>query len=427
MANNILQQVETYNEVNLALLQNSCCVMKLANTTFKDFDKSAPMNKGATITFDRRPRFRTTNSLTITKQSAEQRVLSLTVDQEISTAFDFTESEFLYNIDADFGSANTGAIRMGYLEKFGESAVAEIAAEIESNVSEVFQNDTYRFFGDGVTDITTRLQLANAVARFKNYGSAKDNIVGILPDTTFPKVIDSGATQFTLDRNNEESMSWELGNYASCNWYQSNLLPRHTAGTVGQSGATLTVVSTTKNSDGQITSITFSGASALDSSAILKSDRFQFQDGVSGISNVRLTTFIGHKRSANPVQFSATVNAESNGSGQVTVTPNIVLDPTSSKNQNITQDIVAGMQAKVMPSHTSGIIMAGNPLFLGMPKLTTKDPYKSSQKMDPETGISLRQYYGASYGIDEQGMVIDGIWGKVLESDYAMAFIIPEA
>lgn len=427
MANNILQQVATYNEVNLALLQNLCCVLSLCNTKFKNFDKSEPANLGATINFDRRPRFRTTNSLVITKESAQQRVLSLTVDQQASTAFDFTASQFLYNIHADFGSADVNSIQMGYLKKFGESAVAEIGSQIESNISEVFKTQTYRFFGDGTTDISTYLQLANAVARFKNFGSAPNNIVGILPDTTYPKVVNNGLGQFALDRNNEEAMTWMVGEFAGCTWYKSNLLPTHTAGAVGQAGSTLTVVSTTKNSEGQITSITFSGAGTSVSDAILQDDRFEFQDGVSGQPNIRFVTFIGHKRSANPVQFRATANAGSNGSGQVTVTCDPPLDPTASQNQNITTDIVAGMQAKVMPNHASGVIMSGDPLFMAMPKLPSMDPYKSAETMDPETGVSLRQYYGATYGQNEYGMVIDAIWGKRLESDYAMAFIVPEA
>src|SRR5690606_8565977 len=148
--NNILQQVITYNESNLALLLNSYCFISTANMKFNDFEKKIPKNLGDTVSFDLPPRFTTRNSLVVQFQSAEQRVLNLTVDQQVSTAYEFTAQQFIFNVE-------------DYMDKFGDSAVAEIGTGIESNLAENAETHTYRFYGDGVTPITTSLQLANAL------------------------------------------------------------------------------------------------------------------------------------------------------------------------------------------------------------------------------------------------------------------------
>lgn len=63
MPNNVLQQVITYNESNLAYLQNLCAFVSQANKKFERFNEQIPMNLGDTVSFDLPPRFTTNNSL----------------------------------------------------------------------------------------------------------------------------------------------------------------------------------------------------------------------------------------------------------------------------------------------------------------------------------------------------------------------------
>lgn len=414
MANNILQQVVTYNKSGLALLLNSCPFFKIANTKFKDFDNMR-VNLGSSVDFTLPTRFTTTNSLVVSFQSVEQRVLRLTVDQEISTSYDFTDQERVFNLDG-----------RGYMEEFGAGAVAEIASKIEANIAQVAETTPYRFFGDGVTPITSYLQLANALAFFRNFGAAQHDTCVVLPDLTYPAVINSGLNQFVTKRNEELAMSWEMGHWNKADWYQSNLLPTHTSGTEGTAGSTLTVVSVTKNADDAVTAITFSGTSgASDPDSIKENDSLRFNDGVSGQPNLRFRTFIGHEVSQSPVQMRATADAASTGGSQVTVTIDPPLKASSGRNQNINTEIVAGMQVSVLPSHRCGLIMSGKPLFIGMPRLPDVVPFPSSSAQDPETGISTRQYYGTLFGQNKQGMVHDAIWGRVLVPEYSMKLALP--
>ncbi len=91
-AQNILQQVQTYQRSSLGLLLNLCCHLSTANTRFKDFDK-IQANLGSTVTFDLPPRFTTTAGLVASWQAAVQRVLNLTADQSNNTSFSVTAQQ----------------------------------------------------------------------------------------------------------------------------------------------------------------------------------------------------------------------------------------------------------------------------------------------------------------------------------------------
>ena len=334
---------------------------------------------GSTVTFELPPRFTTTASLIAQFQSAEQRVQSLTVDQQLSVSYEFTAQQMVFN-DIE-----------GYMNRWGKAATKEMGTQIESFAALQCVQAPYRFFGDGVTQINSYGQLASALALFRNYGAAPQNTQGYLSDVAIPAIINSGLQQFALNRNNTSAMSWELGEYSNCSWFESNLLPVHIAGSEGQAGQTLTVVSVVKDANDAVTQIVFSGTSAAnDANSVKLYDKFQFNDAVAGQPNMRYLTFIGHKVSANPVQFRATANAGSTAGSQVTVNVYPPLKASAGKDQNINNEIAAGIQVSVLPSHRAGMICSGEPLFLAMPRLPDQSPYTTANEADEDSGASFR-------------------------------------
>lgn len=409
---NILQQVQTYQMSGLAYLQNLNCFVHEANTKFKNFENLVA-NLGDTVTFDLPPRFTTTNTLVAAFQSADQRVQSLTVSEAANTAYSFTAQQFIFNVE-------------DYMTRFGKSAIEELGAKIEANVAQNCVTHTYRFFGNGLTAINSYQQLAQALAQLRNYGSAKGMAKGFLQDTAIPNIINSGLAQFAEKRNDITANSWQLGNFSNCEWFTSNLLPVHIAGTEGQTQTTLTVVSTTLDSNGAVIAITFSGTSAAnDPNSVLQYDKFQFQDGVAGQPNMRFLTFVGHQVSAVPVQFRATANAGSTGGSQVTVSIYPALQSAPTNDQNLNNAIQPGMQVLALPSHRAGMIYSGDAFYLAMPKLPEEVPFPTSSDHDPDTGVSIRQYYGSLFGQNQRGMVHDCIWGSTLVDEYAISMIFP--
>lgn len=409
--NNILQQVQTYQMSNLAYLQNLNVFVNTANTKFKDFEKLTAQ-LGDTVTFDLPPRFVTAASLVATFQSADQRVENLTVDSAANVSYAFTAQQFIFNVE-------------DYMEKFGKSATMELSAEIESDVARVCVEAPYRFYGDGVTPINSYGQLANALAMFRNYGAAPDNTKFYLSDIAQAAIVNTGLNQFVQNRNEKAAMSWDVGDFNRASFYISNLLPIHTAGTVGEDGLTLTVVSVVKNADDAVIQITFSGANVSDADSVKEFDKFQFVDGVGSLPNMRYLTFIGHKVSSNPVQFRATADAGSNGGGQVTVDVYPPLKASAGNTRNLNTEIQVGMQVTALPSHRAGMINSGNSLFIGMPMLPEEVPFPTGNMVDPDTGVSLRQYYGSLFGQNQRGMIHDAIWGKKQVPEYSMSVIFP--
>lgn len=411
--NNILQNVQTYNKAVLGYLLNSYAFIDTANKKFKDFQQANPANLGDTITFDKPPRVYAADGLEATAQGAEQRVQTLVCDQAKNVFLNITAQQLIFNLE-------------DYMDRFGRSAIDELGAVVEADIAEVCVTAPYRFYGDGLTPINSYGQLAQALAFFRNYGAAKDNTIGYLSDVAVPGIVNTGLNQFALDRNDKIANTWKLGEFSRCTWYESNLLPIHTAGTEGEAQATLTVVSTTLNADGAVTAITFSGTTAAsDANSIKQYDKGQFQDNVGALPNIRFRTFIGHKPAAVPVQFKVTADAGSTAGSQVTVLIDPPLQAAVGRNQNITQQIVAGMQVKFLPSHRAGAIQSGNQFYIAMPALPSTDPFPSSVVVDPDSGASMRMYTGAQFGQNLYGTVHDVIWGKTQVSDNIMSLIFP--
>lgn len=425
MANN-LQNVATYNLSNLAYLENEFCFINLANKKFKGFNEITG-NLGDTVTFEKPPRMNATSGLAITTfGDVEQRVQSLTVDMPYKVSYAITDQQRIFNVEKP-GKQDIGQ----YMDRFGSAAMEELGTEVESDVANVCISGTYRFYGDGVTAINSYGQLGRAIKYFQNFGSAKADLRAILPDIAVADIVNTGLNQFATNRNNEIAMDWMLGRWIGADWYESNLLPLHTAGTIGESVLTAPVTLTFVSINAAGTQVTFSGAAVSDADAVKEGDLFQFQDAVSGQPNMRYLTFVGHKPSSNPVQFRATADASSDGAGTVVidVSPALV-GPTAAatlglRNQNLNNDLAAGMEVLGVPSHRAGLIYSGDALFLAMPKLPTTDPYDYSIVTDPASGMSARMYTGYILGDAQKGWVHDTIWGKTLVEEYAMRVVFP--
>jgi len=429
LPNNTLQQVQTYQESDLAFLQNLCCGIATANTKFKNFN-DLEANLGSSVTFDRPPRYTTAASLIATFQPSTQLVQTLTASQSANTSYAFSAEQFIFNVEE-------------YMEKFGKAAMQELATQVEIDILRnanssvmnqltgqlVTDSGPYRFYGDGVTAINSYQQLAQMIANFKNFGSVNTGIKVYLPDIAIPAIVGTGLNQFAQDRNNEIAMSWEVGRFGTppVEYYQSNLLPVQMAGNVGNNGTVLTLVSVNDPTGANVTSLTFSGATANDTNAIAAGDLLQFQDGVSGQNNLRFLTYIGHTPSAQPVQFRSISQVTATSGGNVTINLNpanaLVWAPTA--NQNLNYPLVAGMQVKALPNHRCGFIVSGNALYVAMPRLPDQPPFPTSSTSDPDTGVSLRMYYGSLFGQNQQGFVNDVIWGSTLVPDYSMRIAFP--
>lgn len=441
MATNILQNVQTYQRAGLGLLLNlNCFISGIANTKFKEFNEQFLANLGSSVTYDTPIQIATYSGLTWTDNPVVQNVSTLTVTQSANTAFSFTSQERIFNVDkADVSS---------YMKAIGQSSIASLSATVEADVARGLasaviigpgfpnsgQQDTtsgpYRFYGDGRTPINSYQQLAQIVSNFDALGTVTLNKKVVLPNTIIPQIVGTGLNQFVPRRNDEIAESWLVGEFGSppVTYYQSNLLPTHIAGTVGQTkttgGNVLTVVSTNYVAGTGITQITFSGAGTSVTNAIIAGDLLAFNT-----AGLNYLTQYGYIQTNQPVQIRALNNANSDSSGNVIVniTPTLLSTTTDPNNIacNISTQIVAGMTATVMDSHICAGLIDGNAMFLAMPPLPPQDPFSSYSEIDPDTGCGLRLSTGSLLGQNQTRTGYDAIWGSRIEPKYSMRILIP--
>ena len=435
---NILQTVQTYQKAELAWLLNSFVGISVSNKKFQNFNDLVA-NLGDTVTFDTTPRYISYNGLVITEQPSVQRLQSLICSQAANVAAAYTDQQFIFNV-------------RDYMDRFGMAAVKELGSLIEADILRNFisgvrvnnpqsptygalqtQSGPFRFYGDGVTPINSFTQLAQSVANFEDFGAATHKMMAILPVPNIPAIVGTGLNQFATQRNDDIAYDWMLGTFANTEWYESNLLPIHVSGTIGNSvGAAniLTLVSTNDPTGQNVTQITFSTDASVgnDANAIKAGDLLEFIDGVSGQPNLRFLTFIGHQVSSQKVQFRATADAVSSGNS-VTVSlqtiNNVGLVSYQNQNQNLNAALAAGMQVSVVPSHRAGILMSGDQFYLAMPRLPDESPFTTVNTTDPDSGASIRHYFGSQFGMNNRAYVRDAIWGSSLVAENSLRYCFP--
>lgn len=402
MANQLID-VTTYQRAMLALLRNSYVYVAKANTKFKN-PQNFTGNLGDSIDFDL-PIKQVANRTSLVVSSFDpviQRKQTLTVDEPITVANAYTAQERIFNVDE-------------FMDDIGRSAVAEIGDGVEGNVALNNLTHTYRMYGNGVNDINSSQQLAQAAANYRNTGAPKGRLCGIIPDIKAPAIVGNNLNNlFVLNNNEKQYMSWEIGSFSQVDWYTSNLCPTHIAGGVGQRQDTLTVVSI--NAAG--TQLTLSGAQNGEVGAVQENDVLTFQD-TGGV--IRYLTEHGHQVSQQPVQVRATANADADGGGQVVVDIFPALNSTAGDAlRNISTPVVAGMTLLPNQSHIAGLLFYQPALMLGMPRLPDQAPFPTANEVDPESGISMRLTYGSKLGENQTGFIHDAIWGSTLVDEYAM-------
>lgn len=432
-ANNVLQDVQSYQASGLALLQNMCVHLKTANTRFMNFQKEVG-NLGDTITFNLPPRLVADQGLVASFQAYEQRKLALTADQSNNVSISVTNPELVFNLE------NGPEDFMNYA---GRSALATLGTKVDGNIAENWhsavadpktgalhtESGPYRFFGNGSSAINSYQQIARMIMFFKNYGFSYEGLKLYFPDTIVPDIIGNGLNQFLPERNDEHYNSWQLGTWKPQNAevFTSNIMPIHTSGNTGVDGDVLTVVSVDDPTGQNVRQIVCTGATGsggTDADAIKSGDVFQFKDGVSGHPDMRYLTFTGYLPSANPVQFRATADAASSA-GTVTLTIEPGLNWAGGNGKNLNNPIAAGMQILCFPSHRCGGVLGNNALYVGMPRLPNDDPYATSNKVDEHSGVSIKLAYGAIPFQNQRGFQFSEVHGSVIVPEQSMRMLVP--
>lgn len=392
---NILTTVNSYQNSLVAGLSNANPHIFNANKRFKN-PGDWPGQLGDTITFDIYPQMIATTGLALAAGQltpVQQLVQTLTVDQAFKVAYPFSAEQFIFN-DME-----------NYMKKFGMQAMVELGSLVGKYVSSVALNYTYRCYDATVGGINSFTQLASILAAFRNYGDMPGfKAKCVLQDTIIPQIIGSGLSQFVMKRNEEIANSWQLGEFANCEFFSTNILSEQIAGTA--QGNTLTVVSISPSGN----EIVFSGAGA--GNTLNKNDILTFDK--THAKGLYFVTPSGHITSTQLVQVRVKDNVTADGSGNITVPifPALISDQTNvSYNINIPVANLPGTLATIQASHRAAYLSVGDPIFLAMPMLPTQTPYITASTRDPDTGVAVRSTYGWVLGANSLQYIHDVLVG----------------
>ena len=437
--NDFFQTVVTYNhDAQLpSFVNQNCFVSEICNHKYSDFNKNISANLGDTVAIELPYSFSAIAGLVVSQQPVNQNIAHLPVTQSANITYPVTAQQFIFNLEKDSFYESIGK---GMVHSLGATVEQGLAKHIVSAAIDERQGtSTYgqpqvqsgptRFVDFTAAGITSYQQLDQMHSNFISMGAPATDHMVVLPTNRFSPIIGSGLNQFVPKRNDEIANSWLVGEFGTppTKYYRSNALPVQTAGTLGQAGTTLTVVSTNDPTGTNITSITFSGAGS-DNNAVKAGDMGYFLPS----AGINALTFYGQMVTDQPVQFRVIADAVSSG-GNVTVQI-VVATHTEGQGfcavsgnsfQNISGNIVAGMQAKFLGSHKAGLLVTGKAFYAAMPRLPKTSPYTSSVDTDPDTNVSLRMYGGDIFGQNTKLLVNDCIWGALLVPRYCLRICLP--
>lgn len=422
---NFFAKVETFHDAGLVRLGNSQFLIKHSNKKFQNF-QNYTSNLGPSVQFARQTLGTAVDGLVAQFTPVEQTWITLTADQQANASFNFTADQFIYNAEQ-------------FIKDFGAGYIEALSTKVETYAFNKMKTIPYRYYGNATNDVCSYQAIAQAITYHRAQGSPLTDTKVVFPDAFRPIIIGTGLGMFTPIKNDRAVNSWELGEFSQAEYYTSNIIKPHIAGTVGQTGSLLTVVSVNRNSIGGITSIVVSGAGAGGTpGVVLAGDVMRFKDGVSGKPDLRSLTLYGQIPTPFPVTMVSTTDVTVDAlSGHATI--NIsepiydlfsvqtggVIDVNKQMRQTVNETIVAGMQIKVMPSHTPAYIISGNATFLAMPKMPVPQPYDYSTKIDEKSGVGFRSYWGSGFGTGVQGYIYDLIYGFAAEPRYITKILFP--
>lgn len=417
MANQLFDVQAYVTDETLPRIEAYSTLTSLANKKFNGWDKTFGV-RGAKLNFRKPSQYLAVDTLTpdLTTDWTEE-FGTLNVTQEKSVTVNFTDQQrTLYPLD-----------QIG--EEIGEGASIEIISAVDEKVANISALSPFRFHGqqdpEADTRIITMAGLRHAMADFRNFGGTV-HAHCIIPDFINAEITSDSLQEFTVNRNNEVSKSWELGGVkgiANATFYSSSFLPTHTAGTASaETGITLTSISDS-------TYVEPNTGETLDCSEIVVGNAatgtFVIGDvGQFTSSTVKFLRPQGHATTNIQPQFKV-VSATTAVAGVATVKIFPKMNATATDPQkNISRALVATDPLQIMGSHVIGLVFLDGYLNMAMPKLNSKTPYDSfSQTSD--NGVSMRCYYGSTLDSVATVMVHDILFGVTMVPEGAMRILYP--
>ena len=320
-----------------------------------------------------------------------------------------------------------------------------MAERIEQRCGEIATENTFMAYYNGdlpaagnpgkLSEISTLSSVRHAYDNMSERG-LQGNVDVFLDHRSTRRIVSSQLAQFTPTMNDNSVQQWVAGlGVEGMDFFKSNLLHKHQAGTIGDANIELTL--TNVSADGK--TLTFDAGAANHTKTVAQNDIIEFViQNIDGVENLHPLTMGGTNAELASQKVQARVTADSavNAAGSIVVQvvanhdkglfPRDAANGTENGFANINRAFRTGAnpdKARIIPTHIVGVMSLKDSLYLAMADLPSLAPFESStQTID---GVSLRMGNVTNGDTRACNYYIDGLYGIYWQPESTMRICLP--
>lgn len=400
MANNFIT-TDLVAKNSLAMFANNAPFVMTASRIYEDEFQNTGYKIGDTLRIRRQNHFIVGDGSTATPQDIIEDVESLVVNHQYNTMIAYTIKDLSLRID-DFNRL------------FIQPAIQEIITKMEKDIAAQAETQLNYFVGTPGTRINSYDSVDLAGAKLLEQGvNIADNAYLAMSVRDGSVLKGALLNQFTPAYNDDIVKTSALGHLSYFDVFQSQNIVNHVAGV----GPRTRIGTDTLVVNGAVASgntIAISGAQANITNYFVAGD-------VISIGGVQSVNPVGRQATGQDMQFVITANANSDGSGNITVTvsPTIISD-TNNPRRNVSNAIPTNAPVTMYNSHNVNVAYTRRSLDIVCPPLyKLQTPYVSIAT-DSETGLSLAVTQQGDITTYQNYMRIDVLCGFKWHPEYAV-------
>jgi len=400
MANNFIT-TDLVAKNSLAMFANNAPFVMTASRIYEDEFMNTGYKIGDTLRIRRQNHFLVGDGSTAVPQDIIEDAESLVVNHQYHTLIAYTIKDLSLRID-DFNRI------------FIQPAIQEIVTQMEKDIGAQAENQLNYFIGTPGTRINSYESVDLAGAKLLEQGvNISDNAYLAMSVRDGSVLKGALLNQFTPAYNDDIVKTSALGHLSYFDVFQSQNIVNHIAGV----GPRTRIGTDTLVVNGAVASgntIAISGAQANITNYFVAGD-------VISIGGVQSVNPVGRQATGENMQFVISANANSDGSGNITVTvsPSIISDANNPR-RNVSNAIPNNATVTMYNSHNVNVAYTRRSLDIVCPPLYKLQTPYVSVATDSETGLSLAVTQQGDITTYQNYMRIDVLCGFKWHPQYAV-------
>ena len=444
MANNLIQ-VSALAEDSIVVLSQALTFAALTDRRVRL--ANTPGQRGTPIQRSLPTQFSVVNSLAPSFSDMTYRKVILPINDPMNVSFKLTSTELATYPQL----SKSGAWGKSEISRNAEWSMRALAQNIDAMVAQTIALGTYRWYGDlnptSSSTILTYQGLTQALSYFRSFSDPNIKCNCVLPISAATAILNTMNQQFTPETNDRiMNKAWRIPSLAAdmaTDFYKSNLLPVHTAGTASANGEMTISSITTTTYTWPGSSITYP-ASVINLSGLTSGQTILAGD-VGDIGTATSTSYSfneqnpikfldlnGHNQTIVNPQFLVVTGGTADGSGNIsfTVVPQFIFDSNNvNPARNISRAISTSTdKLRIVGDHCAATVFFQDYAMMDFVEMENTDPFPSKTVYEPELEMSIRAYHGTEIGAGiepTQYFVYDTLFGSFMVPEGGMRIILP--